>query len=320
MFYLSEWDVNQVGLRWEESIGAVEDAARSLVAGDFAQPIKPFLRFRDPGNRIIAMPAFVGGRIEAAGVKWVSSFPGNVNVGMPRAHCIVILNDPETGVPRCVVNAPSMNGIRTAAVSGWLVRKYLEARPRSELDVGIVGWGPIGRLHAAMCAELLRDRLRCVRYYDIRSGRMERRASIGTTPIRACESWEEVYTTSDVFITCTVTKGRYVIGPPREGALLLNVSLRDFDPSIVEHTRAIVVDDWEEVCREDTDIERLHVERGLDRDGVQEFREVAEGSLSRFAKADPIFVCPMGMAVFDVAVASWYVAEAARTGLGRRLP
>ena len=50
---------------------------------------------------------------------------------------------------------------------------------------------------------------------------------------------------------------------PKAGSLQLNCSLRDYKTSILDHTKAIIVDDWEEVCREKTDIEMMHMERGL---------------------------------------------------------
>lgn len=81
--------------------------------------------------------------------------------------------------------------------------------------------------------------------------------------------------------------------------------------------KAVIVDDWEEVCRENTDIEQLHLQQGLTRAGTQTIADVVcRRSLSRFPAAEPVFFCPMGMAVFDIAVAVYYVKQAREKGIG----
>src|SRR5438552_8733261 len=104
MLYVSEQDLLHVGVDWPANVNAIAETARIVNAGDFAQPIKPYLRYREPQNRIIAMPAFVGGSVDMAGIKWISSFPGNIDRGIRRANSVVILNDTATGEPRAIIN------------------------------------------------------------------------------------------------------------------------------------------------------------------------------------------------------------------------
>lgn len=84
--------------------------------------------------------------------------------------------------------------------------------------------------------------------------------------------------------------------------------------------KAVIVDDWDEVCRENTDIERLHLEQGLTRTGTLKISDVVcRSGLTEFAEDEPVFFCPMGMAVFDIATAVYYVKKAREKGIGSEL-
>jgi ornithine cyclodeaminase len=96
--------------------------------------------------------------------------------------------------------------------------------------------------------------------------------------------------------------------------------LRDYKPEALTSVKAVIVDDWEEVCRENTDIEQLHLEQGLTRSGTRTLTDVVcRRSLTGFPEAEPVFFCPMGMAVFDIATAVYYVKKARESGIGIEL-
>ncbi|MEU2428532.1 2,3-diaminopropionate biosynthesis protein SbnB, partial [Streptomyces sp. NPDC007861] len=80
--------------REKQVVELVESVYRLHGAGDSVNPPSYFLRFTDrPTSRIIALPASIGGSVHVDGLKWISSFPGNVNAGIPRASAVLILND-----------------------------------------------------------------------------------------------------------------------------------------------------------------------------------------------------------------------------------
>lgn len=323
MLYLDNNHLQTIGLCWKELEIRIVEALRLIDSGDYAQPIKPYLRYGNPANRIIAMPAYVGGTVQAAGLKWIASFPGNTLSGLPRAHSVLLLNKVDTGVPYAILNSPLPSVARTVAVSAVMLRHYLQARPaEGRIRVGIIGFGPVGQHHYDMCGKLFGECIDEVLIYDIRG------AKLGTHVIdeadadyrgrtRFAESWQELYSSCNVIITCTVSDHRYIDQPPLAGSLLLDVSLRDYKVSALEQIQGIVVDDWDEVCRENTDIELLHLERGLAKDGTCSLADVVcRDALGKYTEDESILFCPMGMAVFDIATAAYWVEKAQSLGIG----
>lgn len=69
-----------------ELFEAVEGAYRLHAAGQSINPDSYFLRYPDqPRNRIIALPAHLGGDVQKSGIKWIASFPENT-ASIWRAH------------------------------------------------------------------------------------------------------------------------------------------------------------------------------------------------------------------------------------------
>lgn len=72
----------------------LESVQRAYQAHAHQQTIMPtdgYLRF--PGKekeRIIAKVAYLGGDFELAGIKWIASFPGNIEHGMERASATLM--------------------------------------------------------------------------------------------------------------------------------------------------------------------------------------------------------------------------------------
>jgi ornithine cyclodeaminase/alanine dehydrogenase len=146
--YLSRKDVESLAIPMSEIIQAVEGALREKGEGTAEMPPKPGVHPRKDAF-IHAMPAFLGG-MEAAGLKWVSGFPQNLEKGLPYISGLFVLNDVETGLPLSVMDCTWITGVRTGAASA-VAAKYL-ARPDAR-TMGVVACGLQGRtnLEAMAC-------------------------------------------------------------------------------------------------------------------------------------------------------------------------
>src|SRR5215467_9885851 len=87
-----------------ECVGIVRDAYLAHADGKTVNPDSYFLKFPDqPDCRIIALPAYLGGGFDVAGLKWIASYPRNIQRGLPRASAVLVLNDTQTGYPFAIL-------------------------------------------------------------------------------------------------------------------------------------------------------------------------------------------------------------------------
>jgi ornithine cyclodeaminase/alanine dehydrogenase len=187
ILYLSREDVETVDLPMARIIEALESMFQEKGAGKVEMPPKPGIHTR-PDSFIHAMPAYLPSA-NAAGMKWVSGYPGNLPKGLPYITGLLILNDPETGLPLSVMDCTWITGKRTGAATA-VAAKHL-ARTDSK-TVGIVACGVQGRsnLEALSCV----FELKAVRAFDIvrevskrYSQEMTERLQVEVLPVKSLE-------------------------------------------------------------------------------------------------------------------------------------
>jgi ornithine cyclodeaminase/alanine dehydrogenase len=159
-----------IGLPMREIIDALDAMFKEKGAGRTEMPPKPGIHTR-PDAFIHAMPAYISS-LESAGIKWVSGYPKNQAKGLPYITGLLILNDPETGVPLAIMDCTWITAKRTGSATA-LAAKYL-ARPEST-TVGIVACGVQGRSNLEALACLFK--IKKVKAYDLYPGIAERYAT-----------------------------------------------------------------------------------------------------------------------------------------------
>lgn len=154
--YLSEQDMIAAGVDDMDScMESIEDMFRLLDAGDYRMggehanehgirvsfPKESEISgmpLHEPDKRFMAMPAYLGGRFRAFGIKSYGSNPHNKERGLPRSILMMSLLDVETGAPLAYMSANILSAMRTGAATG-VGAKYL-SRSDSEV-VSIIGPG-----------------------------------------------------------------------------------------------------------------------------------------------------------------------------------
>jgi alanine dehydrogenase len=126
------------------AIDRVREALLRFHAGEWSMPPKIYLE-SPPFGDFRAMPALGDG---LALLKWVTSFPGNPQRGLPTVTGVVCLSDAASGEPLMLLDARSVTALRTGAVAAVAARALATERART---VGIIGCG----LHGAWAARCL---------------------------------------------------------------------------------------------------------------------------------------------------------------------
>jgi len=161
LVHLSRAEVERAGVGMRDVLAALEAMFVEKGAGRVEMPPKPGVH-PAPDAFIHAMPAHVPA-LGATGVKWVSGFPGNVARGLPYISGLLILNDPATGIPTCVMDATWITAVRTGAATAIAARRLARAESRT---LGVVACGVQGRSNLAALACVFA--LERVRAFDVR--------------------------------------------------------------------------------------------------------------------------------------------------------
>src|SRR5205809_5004888 len=122
-------------------IPAMEKALIDFSSGKVTQPVRQVIPIDPPGGFYGMMPALTP---EGLGQKIVTFYPPNADKGIATHMALVILNDPETGVPLAVMDGRLITEMRTAAVSAAATKLLA---PKDAKILAILGSGVQARSH-----------------------------------------------------------------------------------------------------------------------------------------------------------------------------
>jgi ornithine cyclodeaminase len=326
--YLSQEDVVAAGgTDMEAMVDVIERAFAVKAAGQVRMPPKVMITWADePGTeelhgRIMAMPAYVGGPFDVAGLKWIPSVPQNpARNGLPRANALVLLTDRQTGLPLAVMDGTVVSAMRTGAVTGVALRHL--ADPGTEVAC-LLGAGVLAHTQLAALRVVL-PALREVRVFDPDTARLASFCDRAGADVRPAATAEEAVRGAGAVVPATMAvEPSFAAEWVAPGATVVLVSSLDGPLELQAVTDLLVVDDWEhESTHEGRYAQRLVAAGLVPADGSEavELADVVAGRHpGRTDAAERIVVTPVGLAMDDVA-AAWHVLAGARNrGLGTPL-
>jgi ornithine cyclodeaminase/alanine dehydrogenase-like protein (mu-crystallin family) len=319
ILYLSSADVQAVRLGFKELLSTVEDVFKEKCSKRFEMPPKPGIHPVED-SFIHAMPAYVP-KLRAAGIKWISGYPQNPSKNLPYITGLTILNNPQTGLPVCIMDASWVTAERTGAVT-VLSAKFL-SRENPEV-IGIVGCGVQGKSHLEALCHAFKS-IRKVKAYDISEKKLEQflehaKRNCVVEVIKAF-SPREAIEDSDIIVTATpilkepkpVARLSWV----KKGALICPIEFDSFwDSETFSQPDRLYTDDVNQFEYYRT---LGHFQSVKKVDG--ELCELVTGAKQgRSEEKERIAVVNLGLALVDMAVSKAIYDKALKTNLGIYLP
>jgi 2,3-diaminopropionate biosynthesis protein SbnB len=304
---------------------AIASAQATYLAHADGKTINPdsyFLRFpAQQQNRIIALPAAIGADVDVAGIKWISSFPENIQDGIPRASAVLVLNDLTTGYPFALLEGSLISAARTAA-SAVLGAYWMNGRRRRAASIAFIGAGIIARTIFDM---FMADDWQFARLqvHDLTpasaaafGAHVQSRhpaAAVATVDLAAALG-------ADIVVFATTAGTPYVPRATRfaAGQVVLNISLRDLAPETLLDADNLF-DDVDHCMKAETS---AHLAERLLGD-----RRFATGTLAQLMRGEvalrperPAIFSPFGMGILDLALGKYVLEQARARGLARDIP
>ena len=359
--YLSEPDMIKAGVKDMKScVDVMEDLLITLYKGDYVMgganhnshgcmimfpddPQFPGMPKNADDRRFMAMPAYLGGSYQMAGMKWYGSNVENKKVGLPRSILMMMLNDKDTGAPLALMSANLVSAYRTGGIPG-VGAKYL-ARKDSRV-VSIIGPGVMGKTSLAafvsVCPNLdtVKIKGRSQRSLDAFT-RFIREELTQIKNIEICDSVEAAVKDSDIISFTTtvrddVSSFPYISGDwIKKGALISMPSAARFDDDFLASCKLVVdnsklYEAWEEeypyptypqVQIIGTKFTDLKHDGKIEAEDIIDITDIIEKRHPGRTSDDEIIVYSVGgMPVEDIAWGGTVYRNAVKLGIGIKLP
>ena len=301
--YLSQEEIMKLNIPIGKVIDLVEIGLSEHGHDRVENPPKPGIHSK-PDAFIHAMPAYYK-RLGIGGLKWVSGYPSNRDLGLPQIAGLMIVNSMDTGMPLAVMDCRWITAVRTAAVSAITAKHCAKMGAES---LGVVGCGVQGRMTLAALKEVLPS-LRTVYVYDINRVAMERyKADLEDSfnvNITLCESVRAAVEDMDMILTATQRLPEPLVREEwfKPGCLGFGLEAsRAWYGDAILGADKFITDSWDQTVH-------FH-EQGAFPDGLPtlyaELGEIVAGKKKgRHSEEERILAINIGLALEDVIVANY---------------
>jgi ornithine cyclodeaminase len=325
--YLNGPDVEALALSDDEILTAVENGLRAQGLGQTVIEPRVHLVPESSAKGHFNVLRGVVAPLGVAGVKVVGDFVDNWKHGLPSELAVLNLFDPQTGMPRAILDASSLTDMRTGAMTA-LGAKHLARRGSRVL-------GHVGARGTAYWNVRLLDRL--FRFDEIRvhSKRPESRRAFAERLARdlgkavaATDDWESCVRGADIVVEASrlpapapMLRTEWI----KRGALVVPYgTMSAVEITLTDIMDKIVVDDWGQ-CRKGLPFGALrrHVDEGkLDESNLHaELGQIVAGlKPGRESDDETNLFWHRGLSLSDIALGSAMLDKAKRLGIGRILP
>lgn len=312
---LSAADV-QASVDMPGAIEAMREAFAALAEGTATVPLR--LALETEHGVSLFMPAHLASS-GSMGAKVASVNPGNLDLGLPVIHAVVLALDPETGRLIALMDGTWLTALRTGAVGG-LAADLLSREDSTTVALFGAGVQARTQLEAVRCVRPIAD----VRVVS-RTGDSADDLVAELSGVSACrvDDPDEAIDGADIVIAATSSAtpvfdgSRIAPGTHVTGVGSFTTEMREVDTALVMRAR-VVVDQREATLAEAGDIAGPISDGVVDESVLSaEIGEILLGSQAGRTSRDEItFFKSVGNAVQDIAVAALVLERAQAAGRG----
>jgi ornithine cyclodeaminase len=324
--YLNSQDVTRLDLQDDEILTAVEDVLRMQGSGETV--LEPRVHLVPESSALGHFNVLRGvvKPLGLVGIKVVGDFVHNFKRGLSSEMSVLNLFDPETGMPKALIDATAITEMRTGAVTA-IGAKYLGDRNSRVL-------GHIGARGTAYWNIRLLDRLFDFETIRVHSRRAESRTGLAERltaelgkEVLAADDWETCVRGADIIVEAArlpapepLLKTSWI----KDGALVVPYgTMSAVELSLTNIMDKIVVDDWGQ-CRKGLPYGALrqHVDTGRLSDATlhAELAQIVCGARpGRESPGETILFWHRGLSITDIALGHALLVKAAARGVGQEL-
>jgi alanine dehydrogenase len=314
---LNESDIAEVAPPLADIVALAEASYRMQARGEAEVPAKIGVYPHGSQSFLHAMPAWVAGA-QALGVKWVSFFPGNAARGARDSTGIIVLNDPDSGLPVALMEGMWITYARTGACAAVAARALSAGAPRR---LGLVGCGGLGRWSLRMLGAVMPS----IEEVFVASTRRETREAF-CTAMRAEGKWRltpvsEVRGAVENMDIVVSSVPKLEVHPVRgqwwsKGALFIPLDVTGaWDDDIYAMADRIVCDGTENLRKA---LERYRPNLAIDPARMVSLQDISAGKQTgRRAPEERVLAFVTGIASLDIVLAWEIYRRAVRAGRGQ---
>ena len=361
LLYLNEDDMIAAGVKdMAGCVEAMEEMFKLMKVGDYrmggangnshgcmvmfpeSSPF-PEMPVDGPDRRFMAMPAYLGGKFDMAGMKWYGSNAENKKKGLPRSILTLILNDKDTGAPLAFMSANILSAYRTGAVPGVGFKYFAKEDAKT---IGIVGPGVMSKT-ALAAAMAVRPSIKIVKVKGRGQASLNKfikhvEKNYPGVTVYAVDTIEEAVRDSDIISVSTSSP----TGDPelypyiaeewiKPGAIIESTAALRFDDDFVINRARTVTDNiklyeaWEEEMKPDAyntipipavRVEDLIAQGKMKTEQIDDLGDVLLGKIPVHRSEDEVVIYSVGgMPVEDIAWGSMVYRNALKKGIGKKL-
>lgn len=359
--YLNEEDMVKAGVKdMKACVEAMEEMFKLMKVGNYrmggangnshgsmvmfpeSSPF-PEMPVDGPDRRFMAMPAYLGGKFDMAGMKWYGSNVENKEKGLPRSILMLTLNDKDTGAPLAYMSANILSAYRTGAVPGVGFKYFAKEDAKT---IGIIGPGVMSKT-ALAAAMTVRPSIKTVKVKGRGKASLDKfieyvHTEYPDVEVYAVDTIEEAVRDSDIVSASTSSP----TGDPelypyiaeewiKPGAIIESSAALRFDDDFLINRARTVADNimlyeaWEEEMKPNAyntipipavKVEDLIAEGKMTSDQIDDLGDVLLGNIPVHRREGEIVVFSVGgMPTEDVAWGTIIYRNALEKGIGTKL-